>query len=260
MPETTAHPSQEQLSAYNLGQLPPDEAVAIESHISQCEPCCDTIIILSSDDTFVGLLKEARQLPTDQTVNHDVSTASSSFDDVPTQLAQHSRYEIVRLIGKGGMGDVYEARHRKMERTVALKVINRDLVRKPEAVDRFHREVTTAAQLSHPNIVTAFDADQAGDFHFMVMEYVDGVDLAATVKNGGALPIAKACDAIRQAAIGLQYAHEQGMVHRDVKPHNLMVTQGGTVKILDFGLAMVDDNDEEFSMAMIFGQNRSRES
>ena len=135
------------------------------------------------------------------------------------------------------MGDVYKARHRKMERTVALKVINRGLVQKGEAVDRFHREVKAAAQLSHPNIVTAYDAGQAGDFHFMVMEYVDGVDLSQTVKDRGALPIAEACDYIRQAAIGLQHAHERGMVHRDIKPHNMMVTADGTVKILDFGLA-----------------------
>ncbi len=162
---------------------------------------------------------------------------SSSCQDIPAPLAEHPRYEILGLIGKGGMGDVYKARHRKMERTVALKVINRGLVRKAEAVDRFHREVKAAAQLSHPNIVTAYDADQAGDFHFMVMEYVDGVDLSQTVKDRGALPVAEACDYIRQAAIGLQHAHERGMVHRDIKPHNLMVTADGTVKILDFGLA-----------------------
>ena len=237
MPKSTAHPSEEQLSAYNLGQLPPDEAVAIESHISKCEPCCDTIISLSSDDTFVGLLKEARQLPTDQTVDHGVVSAAASLQEVPSQLSEHPRYEVLGLIGKGGMGDVYRARHRKMERTVALKVINRGLVQKADAVDRFHREVKAAAQLSHPNIVTSHDADQAGDFHFMVMEHVDGVDLSQTVKDRGALPVAETCDYIRQAAIGLQHAHERGMVHRDIKPHNLMVTTDGTVKILDFGLA-----------------------
>lgn len=237
MPEQTAHPSHEQLSAYTRGQLPPDEAVAIETHVSDCEPCCETIVGLSSDDTFIGLLKGARQLPTDDTVDVDATAATTSAHEVPAPLAEHPRYEIVGLIGRGGMGDVYKATHRKMERTVALKVINRGLVRKPKVVDRFHREVKAAAQLSHPNIVTAFDADQADDFHFMVMEYVDGVDLSQTVKDRGALSVAEACEYIRQAAIGLQHAHEQGMVHRDIKPHNLMVTADGTVKVLDFGLA-----------------------
>lgn len=239
MPKMKTHPSREQLSAYNLGQLPPDEATTIENHISECEPCCDTIISLSSDDTFVGLLKEARQLVVDSPLNHDRLGAkpSSSYGDFPPELAEHPRYEIVRLIGKGGMGDVYEGVHRKMERRVALKVINRELFQKAEAVNRFHREVKTAAQLSHPNIVTSHDADQAGDLHFLVMEYVDGVDLSQIVKDRGALPIADACDYIRQAANGLQHAYERGMVHRDIKPHNLMVTKDGTVKILDFGLA-----------------------
>ncbi|TWU08241.1 serine/threonine protein kinase [Stieleria varia] len=238
MPKLTDHPSREELSAYSLGQLPEERAVTIDSHIIACEPCCETIVELSSEDTFAGLLQEAGRLPTDQTADHDSATANSaSFDDIPQPLSEHPRYEVMSLIGKGGMGDVYLARHRKMERTVALKVINRGLVRKVEAIDRFHREVKTAAQLSHSNIVTAYDADHAGDFHFMVMEFVDGVDLSQMVKDRGALPVAEACDYIRQAAIGLQHAHERGMVHRDMKPHNLMVTADGTVKILDFGLA-----------------------
>ena len=164
-------------------------------------------------------------------------TASYSLGDVPTPLAGHPRYEILGLIGKGGMGDVFKATHRMMERTVALKIIKRELVQKPEAVDRFHREVKAAAKLSHPNIVTAYDAEQAGDVHFLVMEYVDGSDLSQLINDQGALPIADACNCIRQAAIGLQHAHERGMVHRDIKPHNLMVVADGTVKILDFGLA-----------------------
>lgn len=240
MTDLATHPSNDDLHAYSLGQLPDDQAVAIDDHISSCEPCCETIVSLSSDDTFVGQLQDARKSPTDQTVDlpsRQSKAASSSAQDVPEALAEHPRYGIVGLIGRCGMGDVYKATHRKMERTVALKVINRGLVRKTEAVDRFHREVKAAAQLSHPNIVTAFDADQADDFHFMVMEYVDGVDLSQTVKDRGALPVAEACDYICQAATGLQHAHEQGMVHRDIKPHNLMVTDGGTVKVLDFGLA-----------------------
>ena len=135
------------------------------------------------------------------------------------------------------MGDVYKATHRMMDRTVALKIIKRELMQNSQAVDRFHREVKAAAKLSHPNIVTSHDAEQAGDVHFLVMEYVDGVNLSQIVKDQGALAVAEACDYIRQVSIGLQHAHERGMVHRDIKPHNLMVTKDGTVKVLDFGLA-----------------------
>ena len=91
--------------------------------------------------------------------------------------------------------------------------------------------------LTHPNIVTAFDAEQAGDQHFLVMEFVDGTDLASVIKQRGPLPVSEACDCIRQAALGLQHAHEKGMVHRDIKPHNLMLSPNGQVRILDFGLA-----------------------
>jgi len=124
-----------------------------------------------------------------------------------------------------------------MGRTVALKVINQRLIQNAEVVERFHREVRTAARLSHPNIVTSHDAEQAENIHFLVMEYVDGVNLATLVKESGYLSVAKACDYARQAATGLQYAHEKGIVHRDIKPHNLMLTSMETVKILDFGLA-----------------------
>ncbi len=237
MPDKVTHPSPEKLAAFGLGQLPPDQATLIEEHLTECEPCCETIFDLSSSDTFVDLLYKAKHAPSEQTVDQDGQVIRQTSGEVPAQLAEHPRYEIVGLIGKGGMGDVYKARHRKMDRAVALKVINHEFVRKPEAVDRFHREVKTAAQLSHPNIVTAHDADNAGDYHFMVMEYVDGVDLSRIIKDRGPLPVAESCHYIRQAAIGLQHAHEQGMVHRDIKPHNLMVTLDGTVKILDFGLA-----------------------
>jgi hypothetical protein len=135
------------------------------------------------------------------------------------------------------MGVVYKAEHRLMERPVALKVIDRSLTDKPAVVERFRREVKAAGQLNHPNIVHAYDADQAGDSHFLVMEFVEGTTLARLVEQQGPLPVSQACDYIRQAALGLQRAHEHGMVHRDIKPHNLMRTPQGQVKILDFGLA-----------------------
>src|SRR5581483_8080916 len=107
----------------------------------------------------------------------------------------------------------------------------------PEAVERFGREVKAAAKLDHPNIVKAYDAERAGDLQLLAMEYVEGLSLADVLAKKGPLPIPNACHYVRQAALGLQHAHEKGMVHRDLKPHNLMLTPKGVVKILDFGLA-----------------------
>jgi eukaryotic-like serine/threonine-protein kinase len=124
-----------------------------------------------------------------------------------------------------------------MGRSVALKVINRAFTASAAALERFRREVRAAARLSHPNVVTTYDAEDAGETHFLVMEYVEGTDLGRLVQERGPLPVDRACEYARQAALGLQHAFEQGMVHRDLKPHNLMLTPDGWVKILDFGLA-----------------------
>src|SRR5207253_4374689 len=156
---------------------------------------------------------------------------------LPAGLTDHARYRILVELGAGGMGVVYKAEHRIMGRTVALKVVAPHLTAKPDAVERFRREVTAAAKLSHPNIVTAHDADEAGGLHFLVMEFVDGISLDRLVGRRGPLPVQMACHFARQAALGLQHAFEKGMVHRDVKPANLMVTRKGQLKILDFGLA-----------------------
>jgi hypothetical protein len=126
-----------------------------------------------------------------------------------------------------------------MDRQVVIKVISRSLLDNPDALERFLREVQAAAQLSHPNIVTAYDAEQAGELHMLVMEFVPGQSLAEILEKKGPLPVANACHYVRQAALGLQHAHERGMVHRDIKPGNLMLMTKGQVKILDFGLAKV---------------------
>jgi len=148
-------------------------------------------------------------------------------------------YVILDKIGEGGMGQVFKARHRRMERVVALKVLPEAAMSAPEAVQRFQREVKAAARLSHPNIVTAYDADEAGGVHFLVMEYVEGTDLASLVEKRGTLSVDRAVDYVRQAAKGLKYAHGQNVVHRDIKPANLLLDQAGTVKILDLGIARV---------------------
>ncbi len=145
---------------------------------------------------------------------------------------------LLERLGEGGMGQVFKARHRKLGRLVALKVIRKERLSHPDAVRRFRREIQAAAQLSHPNIVLALDADEHEGTHFFAMEYVQGTDLAKHVKQVGPLPVAQAWEYVRQTALGLQHAFERGLVHRDIKPHNLLLMpQTGTVKVLDMGLA-----------------------
>jgi len=148
-------------------------------------------------------------------------------------------YTVLDQIGAGGMGQVLKAEHRKMKRIVALKTLPARAMRSPELVKRFHREVQAAARLVHPNIVAAFDAGEADGIHFLVMQHVDGKDLAAIVAERGPLPVEQAVECIVQAARGLEYAHANGVVHRDIKPANLLLDQDGTVKILDMGLARI---------------------
>jgi serine/threonine-protein kinase len=152
-------------------------------------------------------------------------------------------YVVLERLGQGGMGQVFKARNWKLGGVVAIKVIRKEHLANPVAVQRFRREIEVVAKLDHPNIVRALDADHSGDSHFLVMEYVEGTDLSKLTKERGPLPVGLACDFARQAALALQHAHEQGMVHRDIKPGNLLLGQSpglrtaGLVKVLDMGLA-----------------------
>ncbi|HUY34879.1 MAG TPA: bifunctional serine/threonine-protein kinase/formylglycine-generating enzyme family protein [Pirellulales bacterium] len=149
-------------------------------------------------------------------------------------------YVILDQIGQGGMGQVFKARHRRMDRIVAIKMLPAGVSNDPGAVARFQREVKAAAKLEHPNIVTAYDADEAAGRHFLVMQYVEGTDLSALVKKNGPFPVAEAVSYVLQAARGLEFAHGEGVVHRDVKPANLLVDKKGVVKVLDMGLARLE--------------------
>jgi serine/threonine-protein kinase len=193
------------------------------------------------------------------------------------QTLSLGQYVLLERLGEGGMGQVFKARHRSLGRIVALKIVRKERLVKPEVVRRFHREVQAAAQLEHPNVVRAFDADHIGNTLFIAMEYVEGIDLLRLVKTRGPLPIDQACAVIIQTAQGLQHAHERGLVHRDIKPANLLVTQlpglgpksaavhvptlceqkpgqgdllsgvdrGPLVKILDMGLARINRGVED---------------
>jgi WD40 repeat protein len=176
------------------------------------------------------------------------STANPFPRPVPPELRDHPHYEVLRELGRGGMGVVYLARNRLMDRLEALKVLNKALLDQPGATERFLREVRAAARLDHPHIVKAHAALQLGELLVFVMEYVEGEDLAQVVAAQGPLPVALACSFARQAALALQHAHEQGMVHRDVKPHNLILARSGggqAIKVLDFGLAKATREHEE---------------
>jgi serine/threonine-protein kinase len=153
-------------------------------------------------------------------------------------------YILLDRLGEGGMGQVFKARHRHMQRTVALKLIRKEKLLNEASVKRFYQEVQAAAKLHHPNIVVAYDAGPAGSAHYFAMEYVEGKDLSRVVADSGPLPVARACEYVRQAAVGLQHANERGLVHRDIKPANLLVGEDATgkavVKILDLGLARLN--------------------
>jgi eukaryotic-like serine/threonine-protein kinase len=147
-------------------------------------------------------------------------------------------YVIERMIGSGGMGRVYLAKHQTMQRTVAIKTLPPEQSAQAWAVERFYEEVRAAARLLHPNIATAFDAGHSNGVHFLAMEYINGATLTSLVLAGGPMTVADAVSAIRGAARGLAHAHSAGVVHRDVKPSNLMRSSDGTVKVVDLGLAL----------------------
>ena len=132
-------------------------------------------------------------------------------------------YVLLDRLGEGGAGHVYKARHRHLQRLVALKQIRKEFVTDPEAIGRFQREIKAVSQLAHPHVVRASDAGPLGGSYFLAMEYVQGIDLARLVKNSGPLPAAQAGTYILQAALGMQHIHERGLVHRDIKPSNLLI-------------------------------------
>ncbi|VTS04268.1 serine/threonine-protein kinase [Tuwongella immobilis] len=218
--------------------------------------------------TFLDCLQQSRLLTADQWGRAKQLSAQSArqLADALIQLGWITRYQAERLLhgktngffleqyrileplGKGGMGRVFRARHETMRRIVALKIVSSELTRTKHARQVFEREVQASAQLTHPNLVTAFDANQLEGRCYLVMEYIDGLTLQKWVDRNGPMSVRHALEVVRQAATGLGFAHRHGMVHRDIKPANLILHQVVTgiprtpdfpylVKILDFGLA-----------------------
>src|ERR1043165_3354577 len=155
------------------------------------------------------------------------------------------KYKILERLGSGGMGQVFLCEHKIMRRRVAVKVLPVAKTKDSSALERFYREARAVAALDHPNIVHAYDIDQEEDLHFLVMEYVDGANLQDMVERGGPLSVERAANYIWQTALALQHAHEHGLVHRDIKPGNILVARDGVVKVLDMGLALFFQDEDE---------------
>ncbi len=159
------------------------------------------------------------------------------------------KHKLLGHLGSGGMSSVYLAEHVKMHDKRAIKVLPKSRLGNSSYLARFQLEAKAIASLNHPNIVRAHDIDNDGDTHYIVMEYVDGADLQSIVKKKGPLPFADIADYVAQAARGLQHAHDMGLIHRDVKPANVLVNSQGKVKLLDLGLALFSD-DKQASLTM----------
>lgn len=268
--QSKGHPPALHLAALALGKLKPEQAARIQLHLDGCDECrryLDATPKLELADIVRRAKKATAEQNTQatglsgtvtippaaspQSVSPFVPTPSSQAasdrvehelaeGEIPRDLYVQTKYRIIRLLGRGGMGSVYEAEHLRMKRRVAIKTINPDLMQHPQALARFEEEVKTIAALDHPNIARAFDAESFGSVHAIVMEYLDGQTLQDFLTARGRLTVVEACRCVRQAFNGLQYAHQKGLVHRDMKPQNLLLTRDtGMVKILDFGLAKV---------------------
>jgi serine/threonine protein kinase len=271
----TSCPPEAVLSDFGLGKLDAASAETVSRHIETCADCRQRVAGVSGD-SFVGRLRQAgvaaqpkrerTYVPGESLANAANSTDGSSLREdglprpsrtvgeppkhdgpggppslsAPPELQNHPDYELIKELGQGGMGTVYLAKNRMMDRMEVLKVISKSLLDRPGALERFQQEIRSAAKLAHPNIVAAYSVLRPGDLLVFAMEYVKGQDLSEVVTRRGPLPVANAAFYTHQVALGLQHAHEKGMVHRDIKPNNLMLAVEGkkhVVKILDFGLA-----------------------
>lgn len=263
-------PSDDQLNDYAHGSLPEEHVEGLERHLEDCSICSDRIdqlatqfdpiisLLQTSTDVidspflkeaeYAGLFQKLAPLPVvslkgSDRLQPEVTKPAAAI--APVSPSAHARqklgpYLLGEVIGRGGMGTVYKAQHQSLRTTVAVKLIQSHRFQDLKTHERFRREMEAASKILHPNVVQARDAGEFDGIHFLVMEFVDGLDLSALLKRHERLSVGHACEIVRMAAMGLQAIHQAGMVHRDLKPGNLMLARDGQVKILDLGLALLN--------------------
>ena len=246
--------SRDELKRFILGRLPDSTLDEISIHLDQCNTCEDTVVGLEkTTDTLVTHIQQkiesdsASQVKNEpyltNAINELLERPSPHFNSsAPPQsgygkLDRLGVYKILEPLASGGMGTVYLAEHAKLGKRVALKVLHHRRMHDAEFIRRFEREMKIVGGLSHPALVNATDAGEFEEIRYLAMDFVDGIDLGGIARSCERIPIADACELTRQAALGLDYVHQQGVLHRDVKPSNLMLGSDGNVKILDLGLA-----------------------
>jgi serine/threonine protein kinase len=235
-----------------------DELTTLASHLSQCAKCQETLATAAfSDDTVVAILRQPaaadpyehepayrRGLAQVQAISSPRSGPSAEAGQDPLAgKNQLGVYSLLEPLGSGGMGVVYKAVHTRLRKTVALKVLSSRALARPDALNRFRREMQAVGVLDHPHIVRALDAGEADGVRYLAMELLAGEDLHSRVKRQGPLTVDEARSIVVQTARGLAVAHSRGVIHRDVKPSNLFLTLEGNVKILDLGLARLEARD-----------------
>lgn len=258
---TSRCPNRQTLLQYSLGECPDSLSDEVERHVTDCPACEDSIAQFdTAADTlmrhlplaaaalnaaepqpgWIDILRDCPPLdpPVEPGNRAQRRPGVASNSQIDSQLADgFVNYDVLGILGRGGMGVVFLARHRQLNRRVALKVVRPDAMSSDVARRRFQREIQILGGLNHPGIVMATDAGVVGRGAYLVMEWIDGTDLGRLVQTGGPLAIESTCEVGRQIAEALAAAHSSGVVHRDVKPSNTMVDAAGRVRLLDFGLA-----------------------